>query len=325
MAKIEVKTVKLGEIKLNPDNPRTISKKDMDLLVKSLKDFPDMLNIREIVVDETMTVLGGNMRTLALRKSGAKEATAKIVSGLTPEQKREFVIKDNGAFGSWDMDALANVWGDLPLVDWGVDLPDDWLNPVGEIDSHQLNGDNIELLNSFSIYHPSINKVRSCRFLSVRRFSNDNKNAINTIKNIKASTDLEITKAIASETADLIKSIFGNFIDFNSICTAAPRGHSCDNDYYFAGSLADRIADKLGLISCKLFKDNIKKTKNVHNYNEKKVRLIDDVRGKNIIVFDDIATTGTTIENCCNALREYNFIIPIVWIYENTTPKDQKD
>ena len=132
MAKIEIKTVKLSEIKLNPDNPRTISKKDMDLLVKSLKDFPDMLNIREIVVDETMTVLGGNMRLLALQKSGAKEVTAKIVSGLTKDQKREFVVKDNASFGSWDMDALANAWGDLPLADWGVDLPEDWLNPIPE-------------------------------------------------------------------------------------------------------------------------------------------------------------------------------------------------
>lgn len=126
MVKVEIKTVKLSEIKLNPDNPRTISKKDMDLLVKSLKDFHEMLELREIVVDETMTVLGGNMRTLALRKSGAKECTAKIVTGLTPEQKREFVIKDNGEYGRWDFDALANSLGDLPLVDWGVDIPADW-------------------------------------------------------------------------------------------------------------------------------------------------------------------------------------------------------
>lgn len=128
--KVEIKQVKLSEIKLNPDNPRTISKKDMDLLVKSLSDFPDMMDIREIVVDETMTVLGGNMRLLALKKSGAKEATAKIVTGLTKAQKREFVIKDNASFGSWDMDALANGWSDLPLADWGVDLPEDWLKDI---------------------------------------------------------------------------------------------------------------------------------------------------------------------------------------------------
>jgi hypothetical protein len=118
--KIEIKTVKLSQIKLNPDNPRQISEKDMDRLVKSLADFPDMLNIREIVVDETMTVLGGNMRYLALQKIKAKDCTAKIVAGLTPEQKREFIIKDNGNFGTFDMDSLANAWSDLPLIDWGV-------------------------------------------------------------------------------------------------------------------------------------------------------------------------------------------------------------
>ena len=124
---IEIKKVKLTEIKLNPDNPRRIGNVGMDRLVKSLQDFPEMMQLREIVVDETMTVLGGNMRTLALRKAGAKECTAKIVSGLTPEQKREFVIKDNSSFGEWDFDLLANNWGDLPIADWGVDLPKDWL------------------------------------------------------------------------------------------------------------------------------------------------------------------------------------------------------
>jgi hypothetical protein len=125
---VEIKKVKLTEIKLNPDNPRRIGNVEMERLVKSLQEFPDMLSIREIVVDETMTILGGNMRYLALKKAGAKEATAKIVTGLTKDQKREFVIKDNGGFGTWDMDALANTWGDLPLIDWGVDLPEDWLN-----------------------------------------------------------------------------------------------------------------------------------------------------------------------------------------------------
>ena len=127
MVTVDVKTVKLSAIKLNPDNPRRIGKVEMDRLVKSLQDFPDMMKLREIVVDETMTVLGGNMRLLALRKIGAKECTAKIVKGLMEGQKREFVIKDNAAFGEWDMDALANQWGDLPLVEWGVDLPDGWL------------------------------------------------------------------------------------------------------------------------------------------------------------------------------------------------------
>lgn len=69
------------------------------------------------------------MRVLALRKIGEKECVAKIVSGLTVDQKREFIIKDNSAFGQYDMDALANLWSDLPLVEWGVDLPEDWGAP----------------------------------------------------------------------------------------------------------------------------------------------------------------------------------------------------
>ena len=129
----EIKTVKLTSISLNPDNPRRISNTDMDRLIKSLQDFPDMMKLREIVVDETMTVLGGNMRLFALRKIGARECTAKIVTGLTAEQKREFVIKDNSGFGEWDMDALANAWVALPLVEWGVDLPDGWLTGSGEV------------------------------------------------------------------------------------------------------------------------------------------------------------------------------------------------
>ena len=132
MVKIQIKKTKLSEIRLNPDNPRTISKKNMDLLVKSLREFPEMLELREIVVDETMTCLGGNMRMLALRKIGAKECIAKIVTGLTPEQKREFIVKDNSGFGSWDMDSLSSSWSDLPLLDWGLDLPADWLKEQEE-------------------------------------------------------------------------------------------------------------------------------------------------------------------------------------------------
>ena len=125
---VETKIVKLSSIKLNSDNPRTITKKAMDYLVKSLTDFPEMMQMREIVVDENYTVLGGNMRLLALKKIKLRgECTAKIVKGLTEAQKREFIIKDNSTFGDYDFDTLANSWSELPLIEWGVDLPEDWL------------------------------------------------------------------------------------------------------------------------------------------------------------------------------------------------------
>ena len=153
---VETKQVKLSALKLNPDNPRRIGNKEMERLVKSLQEFPDMLSIREIVVDETMTVLGGNMRLLALKKSGAKECTAKIVTGLTPEQKREFIIKDNAAFGEWDMDLLSSSWCDLPLVEWGVDLPEDWLKTIPEEKEENIVPDKDPNILVRVSFHPGI-------------------------------------------------------------------------------------------------------------------------------------------------------------------------
>ena len=126
---ITTKKLKLSQIKPNPTNPRKIGKVEMERLVKSLQDFPEMLELREIIVDENNTILGGNMRYRALKQIGEKECVAKIVTGLTVDQKREFIIKDNSNFGSYDMDALANLWSDLPLADWGVDIPADWGAP----------------------------------------------------------------------------------------------------------------------------------------------------------------------------------------------------
>jgi DNA modification methylase len=124
---IITKRLKLSQIKPNPNNPRRIGKTEMERLIKSLQDFPEMLELREIIVDENNIILGGNMRYRALKQIGEKECIAKIVTGLTLDQKREFIIKDNSNFGSYDMDALANLWSDLPLVEWGVSLPEDWL------------------------------------------------------------------------------------------------------------------------------------------------------------------------------------------------------
>ena len=313
---------KLTELKKLPNNPRIIRDKQFRTLCDSIRDNPEYFEARPVILSNRtgeLIIIAGNMRYEAAKALKLKEVPIYLIEGLTEAKEREIVIRDNISNGEFDFDILANGWDDLPLVDWGLDLPADWLNPAEGIDSSVSGGGNIELLNNYSVYHPAINKTRSCCFLSVRRFNNDKKNAITAIKNIKADIEIEIIKAIAGETADLLTQLFGKFIDCHSVCTAAPRGHSLDNNYYFAGLLADRIADKLGIISCELFNPNIKKTRNVHNYKEKEATLSDNVQGKNIIIFDDIATTGTTIENCCNSLREYNFIIPVVWIYESVT------
>ena len=124
MITIKTKRMKLADIKTNPDNPRTITEKDMSRMVKSLSDFPEMSELREIIIDEDAIILGGNMRHKALRTMGIEEVVVKIVTGLTANQKQEFMIKDNAQFGLFDMDILANMFSDLPLIDWGVGIWD---------------------------------------------------------------------------------------------------------------------------------------------------------------------------------------------------------
>lgn len=129
--KIETKIIKLSKIKLNPENPRLIKDDKFNKLKKSIEEFPEMKSIREIVVDENMIILGGNMRFRAMQDLGIKETTVKIVSELTESQKKEFIIKDNVGFGEWDWDIIANEWNNEPYEEWGLELPvkfDDTIN-----------------------------------------------------------------------------------------------------------------------------------------------------------------------------------------------------
>lgn len=122
--KREIIQLNLNDIKLNEKNPRTINKRQLDKLVKSVQEFPEMTELRPIVVDENNVILGGNMRYRAMQKLGMRTAEVVKVSGLTDEQKREFIIKDNVAFGDWDWDALANEWDMGQLDEWGLDIPE---------------------------------------------------------------------------------------------------------------------------------------------------------------------------------------------------------
>ena len=117
MKKIEIK-----KLKPNPNNPRSINKNKFERLKKSITEFPKMLELRPIVVDENFVVLGGNMRLKALKYLGIKETFYIQQKDLTDEQKKQFVIKDNASFGDWDWDILANEWNNKDLLDWGIDV-----------------------------------------------------------------------------------------------------------------------------------------------------------------------------------------------------------
>jgi DNA modification methylase len=113
----------INEIKPNPSNPRIIKDDKFKKLVKSIQDFPQMLELRPIVIDENNIVLGGNMRLKACVEAGLTDVPVKQAKELTEEQKKEFIVKDNVGYGEWDWDDLANNWDEQLLADWGLDIP----------------------------------------------------------------------------------------------------------------------------------------------------------------------------------------------------------
>ncbi len=114
--------LKISELKSNEENPRIIKEAKFKKLVESIKNFPQMLELRPIVIDENFTILGGNMRYRACINAGIKEVPVKIAKGLSEEQKKEFIVKDNLSFGEWDWDSIGNDWNEVTLKDWGMDV-----------------------------------------------------------------------------------------------------------------------------------------------------------------------------------------------------------
>ena len=130
---MKIEKVKISDVKNNPNNPRIIKDDSFKKLVKSIKEFPEMLEIRPIVVNSDMIVLGGNMRLKASREAGLKEVFIIRAETLTPEQEREFIIKDNVSGGEWDWDMLANEWESEKLDEWGLEVPD-FAEPENEVE-----------------------------------------------------------------------------------------------------------------------------------------------------------------------------------------------
>ncbi len=123
---MKLKQLPLTEIQSNPNNPRSIKDGQLKKLMKSIEDFPQMLDLRPIVIDEANVVLGGNMRLMALRELGHTHATVVYAEDLTEAQKQEFVIKDNVGFGEWEWEALNEQFEAPLLEEWGMSLPE-WM------------------------------------------------------------------------------------------------------------------------------------------------------------------------------------------------------
>ncbi len=160
--------VKISKVKGNPSNPRIIKNDKFKKLVKSIQEFPEMLKLRPIVVDEDFMVLGGNMRLKASKEAGLSEVWIDIAEGLTEEQKKEFIVKDNVGFGEWEWDILANEWDSVQLADWGLDV---WQNE-----------DDIETTDEFSLPDGDKGNLEQITYTLSSEQSNIIKEAVQEIK-----------------------------------------------------------------------------------------------------------------------------------------------
>ena len=151
-----IQNVPINTVKANPNNPRIIKDDKFAKLVKSINEFPQMLKLRPIVVNDDMVVLGGNMRLKACKEAGLKEIPIIKASELTEQQQKEFIVKDNVGYGEWDWNDLANNWDEQELIDWGLDIPgfdaieveaeeDDFAVPDGGIETDIVLGDLFEI------------------------------------------------------------------------------------------------------------------------------------------------------------------------------------
>ena len=146
----------ISQIKPNPENPRIIKDHKFKQLVESIKSFPQMLELRPIVIDENNVVLGGNMRLKACIEAGLTDVPVVQAKDLTDLQKKEFIVKDNVGYGEWDWDDLANNWDEQLLTEWGLDIPnfepqvleaeeDNFAVPEGGVETDIVLGDLFEI------------------------------------------------------------------------------------------------------------------------------------------------------------------------------------
>ena len=160
--------IKISKVKSNPDNPRLIKDIKFKKLVNSIKEFPKMLELRPIVVNDDMIVLGGNMRLKACKEAGLKEVYIVKASELSAKEQREFTIKDNVGFGQWDWDIIANEWNTVELENWGMDS---WQNI-----------DDLETSDEFNLPNGDKEPIQQQTYVLADKQAEEVKNAIVEIK-----------------------------------------------------------------------------------------------------------------------------------------------
>ena len=144
---VKTTIIDISSLKENPDNPRKLTDAKFEALVQSVKQFPQMLEIRPVIANKGLMVLGGNMRLRACKEAGLKQVPVQIVD-LTPEQEREFIIKDNVGYGIWNWEMIGADWPEA--AEWGLDMPEwnDGIDTSENIDLKQFNDSAEKYINS---------------------------------------------------------------------------------------------------------------------------------------------------------------------------------
>ncbi len=222
-----MKRIPISQVIPNPTNPRIIKDDKFKKLVKSIQEFPQMLELRPIVVDSNMVVLGGNMRLKACIAAGLKEVPIIVADQLTDAQKGEFIIKDNVGFGEWDWDLLANEWDVEALTDWGLELPfdntpvleaeeDDYEAP-SEIKTDIVLGDLIEIGNHRLLCGDSTDSEQVAKLVNGQKIDlvfTDPPYGIKVVKSEMVGADFGVAKkgkyseVIADDTTDTAREFY---------------------------------------------------------------------------------------------------------------------
>jgi hypothetical protein len=303
-----MKTIKLSDLKLNdgshglPKNPRFIRDERFKKLCDSIRDFPEAMPARGIVIDENSVILGGNMRYRACLANGMKEIPTSWVhslTGLTVEQKRRFIIMDNRAFGDDDMDMLANEWDMDELLDAGFDEKD----LLGVFDQHQDDDEKREL-DVISLpfglrYSPTIVRRKGVGVIACSLYGGDQE-IIDSIKNWKTtgSNGDETTENIADA---LVRTAIE--IGLSCSCIATPQRH---HEGFHAGtSIAMAVAKKLAVPFMDLFGFNKEGAGHhpIKNALREKPVPVKNICGP-VVIVDDVATSGETMRAAVQSTRD---------------------
>jgi len=205
--------VKISKVKGNPSNPRIIKNDKFKKLVKSIKEFPEMLKLRPIVVDEDFMVLGGNMRLKASKEAGLSEVWIDIAEGLTEEQKKEFIVKDNVGFGEWEWDMLANEWDSVQLAEWGLDV---WENEDDKVTEGLIEDDEIPEVKESIVKRGDIWQLGEHRVMCGDSTSSD-----------------DVAKLMNGEKADMVFTDppYGMFLDTDYTKMTSSKSYTSSNKH----------------------------------------------------------------------------------------------